>query len=64
MKFIELTGRQLGKLILLNLNNCVTINENSGGYTVIHCVDNHKIEVQETPRQIAGLISKNQELNK
>ena len=62
MKFIELTGRQLGKLILLNLNNCVTINENSGGYTVIHCVDNHKIEVQETPRQIAGLISKNQEI--
>ena len=62
MKFIELTGRQLGKLILLNLNNCVTINENSGGYTVIHCVDNHKIEVQETQRQIAGLISKNQEI--
>ena len=64
MKFIELTGRQLGKLILLNLNSCVTINENSGGFTTVYCVDNHKIEVRETPRQIADLINKNQELNK
>ena len=64
MKFIELTGRQLGKLILLNVDHFVFVNENSGGYTVIHCVDNHKIEVQEIPRQIADLIKKNQELNK
>jgi len=57
MKFIELTGRQLGKLILLNLNNCVTINENSGGFTSVYCVDNHKIQVRETPREIADLIN-------
>ena len=64
MKFIELTGRQLGKLILLNVDHFVSVNENSGGFTTVYCVDNHKIEVLETPRQIADLINKNQESNK
>ena len=64
MKFIELTGRQLGKLILLNVDHFVSVNENSGGFTAVYCVDNHRIEVRETPRQIADLINKNQELNK
>lgn len=57
MKFIELTGRQLGKLILLNIDHFMSVNENAGGFTAIHCVDNHRIEVLETAREIADLIN-------
>jgi len=56
MKFIELTGRQLGKLILLNVDNFVSVNENSGGFTTVYCVNDREIQVRETPREIADLI--------
>lgn len=57
MKFIELTGRQLGTLLLLNVDAVVSVHENAGGFTSVYCVDNHKIQVRETPREIADLIN-------
>lgn len=64
MKFIELTGWKMGKLILLNVDHFISVNESSGGFTNVYCVNNREIHVRETSRQIADLINKNQESNK
>lgn len=62
MRFIELTGRYAGELVLLNLSNWTSINKSAGGFTSIHFLNSAKIEVKETPKQIADLINKNQEI--